>query len=237
VVLGFESTLGRGPPAAADRLGVAPLRAHQSVYLDGALFDEQPGTAPKVLSWPHEPDLLAAEGAIRRAKADGAEIVVVALHWGVPPMWLAPYQGDLAEYQRPMAERLVAAGADAIVGHHAHVPLGFEWIEGVPVCYSLGNFMFGPYTVEHPMEGPLTPGLMGATLPEAFHEGIVVRLGFGPVGTGLSRIDLETYVLDERGEPHAASVERHEAIRRRLHRDEHDAGPVPVAWRPAGSEA
>lgn len=40
---------------------------------------------------------------------------------------------------RAMAE----AGADAVIGHHAHIPQFMEYHKDVPVCYSLGNFMFG----------------------------------------------------------------------------------------------
>ncbi|MDP1879915.1 MAG: CapA family protein [Parachlamydiaceae bacterium] len=33
-------------------------------------------------------------------------------------------------------------GADAIISHHTHVPSGFEWYNGKPIIYSLGNFIF-----------------------------------------------------------------------------------------------
>jgi poly-gamma-glutamate synthesis protein (capsule biosynthesis protein) len=38
--------------------------------------------------------------------------------------------------------RIAGAGADLIVGHHAHVPQGVQICNGVPICYSLGNFVF-----------------------------------------------------------------------------------------------
>ena len=34
------------------------------------------------------------------------------------------------------------AGADAVVGHHPHVLQGVEIHAGVPIIYSLGNFVF-----------------------------------------------------------------------------------------------
>ena len=37
---------------------------------------------------------------------------------------------------------LVRAGADAVIGHHPHVPQGMEWQDGRPIVYSLGNFVF-----------------------------------------------------------------------------------------------
>jgi poly-gamma-glutamate synthesis protein (capsule biosynthesis protein) len=33
-------------------------------------------------------------------------------------------------------------GANAIIGHHTHCISGYEEYNGVPICYSLGNFMF-----------------------------------------------------------------------------------------------
>lgn len=33
-------------------------------------------------------------------------------------------------------------GADMIIGHHTHCVSGFEMYKNVPICYSLGNFLF-----------------------------------------------------------------------------------------------
>jgi poly-gamma-glutamate synthesis protein (capsule biosynthesis protein) len=38
---------------------------------------------------------------------------------------------------------LVQNGADLIIGSHPHVVQGFEWVEGKPVFWSLGNYVFG----------------------------------------------------------------------------------------------
>ncbi len=42
-----------------------------------------------------------------------------------------------------MARACARAGADLVIGHHPHVVQGMDWIDGVPVIYSLGNLMFG----------------------------------------------------------------------------------------------
>jgi len=34
------------------------------------------------------------------------------------------------------------AGASAVIAHHTHCPCGYEMYNGVPICYSLGNFLF-----------------------------------------------------------------------------------------------
>ena len=40
--------------------------------------------------------------------------------------------------------RVIAAGADCLVGHHTHTAQPSEWVQGRPVFYGLGNFIFDP---------------------------------------------------------------------------------------------
>ncbi len=65
------------------------------------------------------------------------DIVVVSLHWGLS------YHLGVLESQRRIAAQLVEAGADLILGSHPHVLEPVEQISGVPVAFSLGNFLFG----------------------------------------------------------------------------------------------
>jgi Bacterial capsule synthesis protein PGA_cap len=88
-------------------------------------------SGPGVFGW----DVDAVVEGIRAIRPD-VDIILVVCHGGVeyipfPP----PY---LAEAFRCIAE----AGADLIIGHHAHVPQGVQFVNGVPICYSLGNFVF-----------------------------------------------------------------------------------------------
>jgi poly-gamma-glutamate synthesis protein (capsule biosynthesis protein) len=62
--------------------------------------------------------------------------LIVQLHWGMEMSQLPSPQ------QRELARKFVDAGADLILGHHPHVLQPFEVIDGVPVAYSLGNFLF-----------------------------------------------------------------------------------------------
>ena len=73
--------------------------------------------------------------AVRDA-AKGSDIVVVYLHWG-QEMATCPLPR-----QQELARRLTEAGADAIVGGHAHVPQGGGYLKGTYVHYGLGNFVF-----------------------------------------------------------------------------------------------
>jgi poly-gamma-glutamate capsule biosynthesis protein CapA/YwtB (metallophosphatase superfamily) len=63
-----------------------------------------------------------------------AELVIVALHKGI-----VHTPAELAPYERPLAEAALAAGADVVVGHHAHILRGIEVRDGRPVFHGLGN--------------------------------------------------------------------------------------------------
>jgi poly-gamma-glutamate capsule biosynthesis protein CapA/YwtB (metallophosphatase superfamily) len=73
--------------------------------------------------------------AVQEARAK-ADTVVVYVHWGVE------LQECPSERQTSLAQRLTAAGADVVVGSHAHVLLGGGRMGGAFVDYGLGNFVF-----------------------------------------------------------------------------------------------
>ena len=73
---------------------------------------------------------------IREAKAK-ADLCIVYAHWGTEKMPSADWS------QTTKAEELVEAGADLVVGSHPHVLQNIEYVDGVPVFYSLGNYFFG----------------------------------------------------------------------------------------------
>jgi poly-gamma-glutamate synthesis protein (capsule biosynthesis protein) len=66
----------------------------------------------------------------------GADLVLVSLHAGLEYIPVPP-----ADVVR-VARGLIRAGADAVLGHHPHVPQGLEYVDGKPIFYSLGNFVF-----------------------------------------------------------------------------------------------
>lgn len=63
--------------------------------------------------------------------------VIVYIHWGRE---LELYSGEM---QQMIGRRLVDAGADLVVGTHAHVVQEIEYYKNVPIVYSLGNFVYG----------------------------------------------------------------------------------------------
>lgn len=74
---------------------------------------------------------------------------VIYIHWG------NEYELTHSTKQRELAEMLVAAGADLIIGHHPHVTQDVDIIDGVIVFYSLGNYIFDQYFSVDVQEGLL----------------------------------------------------------------------------------
>lgn len=65
-----------------------------------------------------------------------ADLTVVYIHWGTENT------DELHWAQEWQAPEIVKAGADLIVGDHPHCLQPIDYIDGVPVFYSLGNFWF-----------------------------------------------------------------------------------------------
>ena len=68
------------------------------------------------------------------------------------------------------------AGASAVIGMHTHCPQGFEIYNGVPIVYSLGNFLFDyPYDCGRPEKGSFWwKGYMVKIVFSAISEGVIV---------------------------------------------------------------
>ena len=71
-----------------------------------------------------------------------ADIVVALPHWGTE------YSTELEPVQVETAHEYIDAGADVIIGAHTHCLQGFEYYEGVPIVYSLGNYWFNEKTLD-----------------------------------------------------------------------------------------
>jgi poly-gamma-glutamate capsule biosynthesis protein CapA/YwtB (metallophosphatase superfamily) len=92
------------------------------------------------------PRLVKAVQAARKT----ADIVIVDLHWG------RELSSCPTDTQKQLAGQLVDAGADAIVGSHAHVLLGGGYLKGKYVDYGLGNFVFYNASGQTAQSGVLT---------------------------------------------------------------------------------
>jgi poly-gamma-glutamate capsule biosynthesis protein CapA/YwtB (metallophosphatase superfamily) len=115
-----------------DRPGIAAVRIRQYAALDPIGMMIEPGGPIRVESFAEEEDVARLEAAIRALRGS-VDVLIVSIHWGYG-------RGTpLATYQRPLAERVIGAGADFILGNHGHSPTAIETIGGKPVIYSLGN--------------------------------------------------------------------------------------------------
>lgn len=87
---------------------------------------------PGLASAKNEPRLVQAVRQARRT----SDTVVVFLHWGTE------LESCPTGVQRSLARTLAAAGADVIVGSHAHVLSGAGTLGKAFVAYGLGNLVF-----------------------------------------------------------------------------------------------
>jgi poly-gamma-glutamate synthesis protein (capsule biosynthesis protein) len=94
---------------------------------------------------------------VARAKAE-ADVVVVLNHWGMEGC------AEPTGSQRKLAHGLVDAGADVVVGSHAHIIQPEELYHGKLILYGLGDFVFAG-----------NPGL-----PQ--EPGAILEVDLGPAG-------------------------------------------------------
>jgi poly-gamma-glutamate capsule biosynthesis protein CapA/YwtB (metallophosphatase superfamily) len=74
----------------------------------------------------------------RRARARGADAVIVNLHWGTE------YQHAPSALQRSLASKLTRSKyITAVVGQHVHVVQPIRWMHGKPVVFGEGNLLSG----------------------------------------------------------------------------------------------
>jgi poly-gamma-glutamate synthesis protein (capsule biosynthesis protein) len=78
---------------------------------------------------------------IRKAEEE-CDYNIVYVHWGREDS----HKVEAGLYE--MAVSYIDAGADAVVGAHAHVLQGIEFYNSVPIVYNLGNFIFNAKTVD-----------------------------------------------------------------------------------------
>ena len=97
----------------------------------------------------------------KAARAAGADIVVVSLHWG------AEYQSKPTAAQVALANELLASpDIDLIIGAHVHVIQPIDRVGEKYVVYGVGNFLSN--------QAPVAD----ATLPASTQDGVIVDVTF-----------------------------------------------------------
>jgi len=109
------------------------------------------------------------------ARAQGAQFVMVSLHWG------EQYQVEPTSFQRQIAAAVLASpDVDIIIGHHAHVVQPIEMINGKYVVYGVGNHLSNQFTRWGPPYFATDDGLL-----------VRIRVSERPDGTfGVDGLDL-----------------------------------------------
>jgi poly-gamma-glutamate synthesis protein (capsule biosynthesis protein) len=158
-VLAYCSILQAGYAAGPTSAGVAPLRAH--TYYEA--FDYQAGVPPRVVTVPFEDDLASMTTDIA-ALRKSADVVVLSLHWGIHFI-----PRVIADYQITVARAAFQAGADLILGHHAHTPKAIGVYDGKVCFFSLSNFIMSS-TAKTPAQAEAFAKRYGVTMdPEYPH--------------------------------------------------------------------
>jgi poly-gamma-glutamate synthesis protein (capsule biosynthesis protein) len=127
---GARSPEEQATPSIYDANGVRVGHLSYSYGFNGLpLPADAPWTANRL-------DLAAILAEAGRARAAGAEFVVLSLHWG------AEYRHEPTAEQQAIAAGLLASpDIDLIIGHHAHVVQPVAWVGDELVVYGMGNLL------------------------------------------------------------------------------------------------
>lgn len=106
---------------------VAATKAEKNILTPQAEID-----SPGVLRC-YDPELFLQ---VIEEASDYADYVIASVHFGTE------YECMADDSQRDLAYRMIDAGADAVIGSHAHVLQGMEYYQDKPIVYNLGNFWF-----------------------------------------------------------------------------------------------
>ncbi|MEU1022877.1 CapA family protein [Streptomyces sp. NPDC005900] len=90
---------------------------------------------PKDKPWlVNQNDFGRISAAEKKARAAGAEVVILSIHWG------RENQPNASGPQLALARRIAReTGIDLVIGHHAHVVQPMEKVDGTWIAYGLGN--------------------------------------------------------------------------------------------------
>lgn len=108
-------------------------------------YSQQENNGPKSFATPSRAgiaplDPLLIKADIQRVRAQ-VDHVVLSFHWDNYAHDKTK-KFDLHPDAVAFAHRMIDAGADAILGHHPHVPRAVEYYKGKPILYSMGHLIF-----------------------------------------------------------------------------------------------
>ena len=151
----------------------APMRYYPAWQAE----EKKPGTM-----FYYQEDLVLED--LKRVRPQ-ADVVIVSVHWG------SEYTYNVNREQASLGRLLIDNGADLVLGHHSHTPQGIEFYRGKPIVYSLGNFLFYPFSKPLCNESYIFQATVGRDGVESIRL-TPVLLGdsqpFVPVGEELERL-------------------------------------------------
>lgn len=96
--------------------------------------------------------------------------VIVILHWG----------DEYIKYPKPsdviIARNLIDAGADIIVGHHAHIIQSNEIYKGKHIFYGIGNAIFPNFSVNSKYNGDIFEEIYTSKWSENNNRSIIISI-------------------------------------------------------------
>ncbi|MFI0962577.1 CapA family protein [Streptomyces sp. NPDC021080] len=112
-------------------MDVKGVKVAQLSFAFGFNAHELPRDKPWLVN---QNDLGRIEAAEKRARAAGAEVVILSIHWG------REHRPNPTVPQLEFARRLAReTDIDLVIGHHGHVVQPMEKVDGTWIAYSLGN--------------------------------------------------------------------------------------------------
>lgn len=132
--LGFLSYNAVGPReswATVVKAGAAYVRISQYYEVELA----SPGALATEFTAPDYDSLETMQDDIRLLK-DDVDVACVSIHKGIGFV-----RAQLAQYERPLSRAAIDAGADVVVGHHAHILRGVEVYRGRPIFHGINHFV------------------------------------------------------------------------------------------------
>jgi poly-gamma-glutamate synthesis protein (capsule biosynthesis protein) len=152
-------------------LGYVNVPIEASTHFDTQSWAAAPGYPG--LAWGDPVRIRDDVAAVRQV----VDLVIVLLHSGYE------YIEEPSEEQVAAARAAIDAGADLVVGHHAHILQGVHRYGDGVIVYGLGNFLFD-------IDGPPETAILNVWLDR----------------TGVRQLELVPAIIQEHGQPRLAEA-------------------------------
>jgi hypothetical protein len=209
--IGFLAYNAVGPReswATTVKAGAAFVRISQYYEVELA----SPGAAATEFTSPDYDSLAELEDDVARLK-ERVDVVCISLHKGIGFV-----RARLAQYERPLARAAIDAGADVVIGHHAHILRGVEVYRDRPIFHGINHFVTAyasssnpagddaPHTRPFPKRSPIlaqlgTPDRSVTNFPFARESRHTMVARVAVDGAGVAQAGFVPCWIDEEARP------------------------------------